>query len=398
MTRAWTTPADLQTRVRRRWADGSLLRALAEGQPFPALDLTVHGPGAGEIGENLPAVQRWIAELESGSGDGRRYELVYGEIGGRHFGRNRLPMRARVTTYDQASRLLGVAREITAYTRVLDLSAGRPVLRDWVAAHPLRALEVAGEWEQVVAAYSWLDAARGSGRYLREITAPGVDTKFVERQRTVLAQLLGVDRSATGFVASLGLRSKPESVRLRFDAGFLGLPSLLSEGTLRVAELAAARVSVQTVVIVENEITYLTLPVPSEGLVLWGKGFEVSRLGSIPWLRDAELHYWGDLDTHGFAILNSLRAWLPQTRSFLMDRETLLAHRERWGREPAPTAARLDRLTPEEVGLYSDLVCDRLADAVRLEQERIDWAWAQERLPYDGSTSGASRAGFAPDG
>jgi len=51
------------------------------------------------------------------------------------------------------------------------------------------------------------------------------------------------------------------------------------------------------------------------------------------------VHYWGDLDTHGFAILNQLRAWLPQTRSFLMDRQTLVEHRDRWGREPAPTAA-----------------------------------------------------------
>lgn len=41
------------------------------------------------------------------------------------------------------------------------------------------------------------------------------------------------------------------------------------------------------------------------------------------------VHYWGDLDTHGSAILDRLRAWLPQTRSFLMDRETLLDHRER---------------------------------------------------------------------
>lgn len=383
MTRAWTTPADLQARVRRRWADGSLLSALAQDQPFPELDLPVHGPASGQIGDDVGAVQRWIAELETGSGEGHRYDLVYREIGGRHFGRNRVPVRARVTTYDQAWRLLGVSREVAAYTRVLDVSAGHQVVRDWAAAHPLRALEVGDEWEQMIAAYSWLESARGSGRHLREITAPGVDTKFVEQHRTVLAQLLGADRSPTGFVASLGLRTKPESVRLRFDAGFLGLPCSLSEATFRVAELAVARVSVQTAVVVENEVTYLTLPVPPEGVVLWGKGFDVSRLGAIGWLRDTELHYWGDLDTHGFAILHQLRAGLPQTQSFLMDRETLLEHRERWGREPTPTAARLDRLTPAETALYSDLVSDRLGDAVRLEQERIDWSWVEARLPYE---------------
>ncbi len=116
--------------------------------------------------------------------------------------------------------------------------------------------------------------------------------------------------------------------------------------------------------------------------MIWGKGFEVNRAGALPWLREADVRYWGDLDTHGFAILHSLRAWLPQAQSVLMDRATLLAHRHRWVRESSPTSARLDRLTPDEAELYGDLVSDRLGENVRLEQERIDWAWAQERLDH----------------
>jgi hypothetical protein len=382
MTRTWTTPADLQAKVRRRWADGSLLTALAAGLPFPELDLPVRGPSAGELGDDLDAVRRWAAELEAGSRDGRRYEVVYVPIGGRHVGRNSIPGRARVTTYEQAWRLLGVTDQVAAFRRVLDLSAGVPSVRSWAAAHPLRALELAEQWEQVLAAYGWLDGARGSGRWLREITAPGVDTKFVERHRTVLSQLLGVDRSSAGFLLALGLRTKPESLRLRFDAPALGLPDALSEGTFRVDEVAALAARVSSAVIVENETTYLTVPVPDGGVVIWGKGFEVSRAGALPWLHQVDVHYWGDLDTHGFAILNQLRAGLPQARSFLMDSATLLEHRDRWVREPSPTAARLDRLTPDEAAVYADLVSDRLAEAVRLEQERVDWSWVQDRLPY----------------
>lgn len=382
MTADWTTPADLRTKVGRRWSDGALLRALAAGDAFPALDLPVRGPTAGQIGDDVAAVQRWIATLESGSEGGRRYELVRTAIGGRHFGRNRVPTRARVVSYDQAWRLLGVARDVAAFQRVRELSSSYPAALDWAVANPLRAIELCGEWEQLLAAYSWLDAARGSARYLREISAPGVDTKFVEGHRVVLAQLLGVDRTASGFISALGLGAKPETVRLRCDAGFLGLPESVSEATLRVEELAMVPVSVARAVVVENEITYLTLPVPDDGIVLWGRGFEVSRLGAIPWLRGIELHYWGDLDTHGFAILHQLRAWLPQTQSFLMDRETLLEHRDRWGREPAPTAARLDRLTAAEAALYVDLVSDAIGESVRLEQERVDWAWVVDRLPY----------------
>ena len=113
-----------------------------------------------------------------------------------------------------------------------------------------------------------------------------------------------------------------------------------------------------------------------------GKGFDVARLGRWRTLRSARVHYWGDLDTHGLAILHRLRTHLPHVESFLMDSKTLHAHRDRWGRESTPTSASLDRLTAAEAAVYDDLVSDRFAEQVRLEQERIDWAWTLERLPY----------------
>lgn len=381
MSRPWTTPADIRRKVRRRWDDGSLLYRLATAEPMPTFDLPLRGPRPAEIGEALAEVRTWIADLDAGGRDGRHYDVIRAPIGGRHFGRNEIPIRARISSYEQAWRLLGVADQVATYRRMLELSSTFPVVRQWVAAHPLRALEVADEWSPVLAAYSWLDEARGSGRHLREITAPGVDTKFVERHRELLAGLLGVDRNAAGFVAGLGLAAKPAAVRLRFDPAVLGLPVPLSEGTFRVDELAALPVTARTAVIIENETTYLTVPVPDGGVVVWGKGFEVDRVGSLPWLQNAAVHYWGDLDTHGFAILDKLRAWLPRTRSFLMDRETLLIHRQRWVREGSPTSAQLTRLDHNESDLYDDLVADRLGESVRLEQERIDWSWARYRLP-----------------
>jgi hypothetical protein len=117
-------------------------------------------------------------------------------------------------------------------------------------------------------------------------------------------------------------------------------------------------------------------------VVIWGRGFDVARLGRWAALQEAAVHYWGDLDTHGFAILHRLRIHLPQTRSFLMDSETLHAHRDRWGRESSPTSASLDLLTAGEAAVYDDLVSDRFGEQVRLEQERVNWAWTLDRLPY----------------
>ena len=66
-----------------------------------------------------------------------------------------------------------------------------------------------------------------------------------------------------------------------------------------------------------------------------------------------------------------------------MDEQTLLQHRERWVAEPSPTTADLTRLTAAERGVYEDLVTDRYGDRVRLEQERVDWAWVSERWPVE---------------
>jgi hypothetical protein len=127
-------------------------------------------------------------------------------------------------------------------------------------------------------------------------------------------------------------------------------------------------------------LTYLSVDVPDDGIVIWGKGFEVDRVGRLPWLADAEVVYWGDIDTHGYVILDRLLAWLPQTRSILMDLQTLLAHRERWVTDDRPTTSALRRLTTTEHELYTHLVGDVFGRKVRLEQERIDWGWVNDRL------------------
>ncbi len=164
---------------------------------------------------------------------------------------------------------------------------------------------------------------------------------------------------------------------MRFrSAGF----GAFSELSVRADEFAAPPPGAGRVYVIENEITYLAFPLPVGAIVIFGGGYAVDVLEPLGWLADLNLVYWGDIDTHGFAILNRLRHRFGRARSMLMDRATLLAHRGQWVTEPRPTAATLDLLDAEEADLYRDLVDGALGPSVRLEQERIRFAAIERAL------------------
>lgn len=378
----WTTPAAIAAAVRRRWDDGSLLRAFATGDPCPAIEVPIRGPVAADLGAHYERARAWAEGIRAASHNDRAYVVETGRIGGRLAGTTELPVRAVVDTYDRAWRVLGTATDAVAFRTLVDSARSVPEAREWALQSPIAAVELADEWPTVLAALQWLNANRNSGLYLRQVTAHGVDTKFIERYRGVLAPMLGVP--IRGFASALGYATKPAMVRLRFAPGVLAMPSGLSEASLRTDELRRLVVRPQRALIVENETTYLSVPVPDGGVVLWGKGYDANEPASLQWLSGIDVDYWGDLDTHGFGILHRVRAWLPQARAVLMDRETLLAHEERWGEESSPTTAQLANLDDAEAALYADLVTDRYGNRVRLEQERIDWDWALPRLGEGG--------------
>jgi hypothetical protein len=382
----WSTPADVAVKVRRRWDSGALLSAYARGDAFEPIGVLLRGPAAGEIAADLDRVRAWATALEKGSH--RRgepaYRLELRPVGGRLLGSNQLPARAWVESYDQAWRLLDVEADVVAFDELLAMTRERqPTLVDWAGEHPLRVLDLVPVWPRLLDAAAWIASHGGHGLYLRQIDAPGVDTKFVEQHRKVLADLVDVllpqgavdTGPRTDLAVRYGYRSKPRYVRLRFGADAFpdGTLSGLSEATLRADELARLEPAARRVFMLENEVTYLAFPVPEGSVVLWGAGYTVGLAGSLPWLAGKDVRYWGDLDTHGFAILNRLRHHCADAQSLLMDRGTLLAHRDRWGTEPQPTSAHLDRLTAAESDLYQDLVEGTFGENVRLEQERIGW-------------------------
>jgi len=380
----WTTPADIRTRLRRRWRSGELLKLWSAKEPFPEIEFPLRGPSARDLADHLAPARAWAEAVRRASEHGRAFDVVDTQVGGRHLGRTTIPGRVRIGAFDQAWHLLGVRDDVQRYRELLDITPVPDPAHAWARTHPMKALEVAGEWAHLLRASEWLRRNRGSGKYLRQVSAPGIDTKFLENRRRVLAEVLGVRAGATDFTTDLGLNGKPAQLGLRFAPGAFGLPLPLTEAQLRGEDFqalaAGAGRGITRVLLIENEVTYLSVPVPPAGVVMWDRGYAVNHPGSLAWLHELEVAYWGDIDSHGFAILSRLRRHLPNVTSVLMDEQTLLTREDRWVREPRHTAAELTHLTPTEFDLYRDLVTDRFAERIRLEQEYVDWRWALDRL------------------
>lgn len=391
MTPRWSEVSDLTERLRKRWATGCYLRAYARQEPWEPVELLVKSPTASELLEDFDHAVRWNERFRRHShtrAGEPRFAVEHRTVRSRALGTNVLPARIRIESFEQLCALLGTADDVEALDTVIgQTTAHSPGLLPWVVSHPIDALDHRDIWRDVLAAVNWIVASAGKNVYLRHIDVPGIDTKFVERHQRLLTRLLvevlpreRVGASQKTFTARFGFRDKPHYTRLRLLAPVAGIPPALTELRLRTDELAALGLDTRTVFIIENEISYLAFPDVPQAVAIFGQGFGLTALERLTWLHDRELVYWGDIDTHGFAILNRLRARFDNVRSILMDHDTLLAHPNQLVTEPDPIDEALPHLTESERSLYQDLVEDRFGRSVRLEQERVRFSLVRTAL------------------
>jgi hypothetical protein len=228
------------------------------------------------------------------------------------------------------------------------------------------------DFTRLAGVLEWLRVHPASGLYIRQLPIRGVDTKWVQKYRPLVTRL---HEAATGG-SGLGLVDKPDLVRVRFLDPVLS-PGGLSDLAAPVTELAAMDLSPDVVYVFENLESVLAMPPLRGAVVVHGSGYAVDRLARIPWIRDLGVVYWGDLDSHGFGILNRLRAQHIAVSTVLMDLATLEAFKDLWGHEPKPAVGTMRHLLQEEIAMVEQLA---IRGNVRLEQERIDWSTAMEAL------------------
>ncbi len=388
-TNDWTSPDDLAAQVERLWQRGRLLSKRFAGESLFPLTLRLKRPSAQDLTNRFDDVRCWIRELDAASRQRRGfgYDIVSEEINHRQLGRNQIPTGIVVATEHDALALIGRQAEAEIFDTLARETVARfPALRTWIARKPLAIVAHAAEWSRALAVLDWFVAHPCSGFYLRQLDIAGVDTKFIETRRGLLAELLdqllpptSSDQVAPSFEHRFGLRGRPALVRLRVLDSSLKIGGL-SDVTCPVEQLALLDLPVARIFITENEINGLAFPDMAGSIVLFKLGYALDLLSQISWFGDRHIHYWGDIDTHGFAMLDRLRAIFPKAKSLLMDHETLLAHKTLWVREDVPYTGSLARLNEQEQALYDDLRQNTLGNGVRLEQERIPFSRLQRAL------------------
>lgn len=386
---SWTRPSDLRAQVQRLWDRGAVLTSLVTGEPLFPKRLTLKGPTSAEMADHFAEVRGWIGELRAMP----HCRVVMREFNHRVLGTNVVPREIWIDTVEDAWTLISKSREVARFTVLIDLTRSQqPQLLEWLARRPMWALELSDQWSLLLQIVSWLETHPRPGIYLRQVDIPGVHSKFIEAHRGVLAELLDIvlppehiDPAASGvskFSQRYGFYDKPLRIRFRIlDPEQTLLPGTrVQDITLDSESFVLLNPSITRVFITENEINFLAFPQVKDSMVIFGAGYGFDMLTKAEWLARCRIHYWGDIDTHGFAILDQLRCRFDHVESFLMDRKTLLTFTSQWGKEIKQTLRDLLRLSPEERALYDDLRDNRICLNLRLEQERIGFSWVESAL------------------
>lgn len=391
------TPAEIKEKALKIWQTGRFLAAyLQEEELFP-LEITFRKVTGREALESFAGMREWLARLRDGSKErlGYGYSLEFTSVNHRQLGPQLFPSQIRFDTPRDFLRFIGRQKEFEHFQALVKQTLEeQPVLKGWLEQRPLKILENQGVWLQILAVCRFLNGNPMPHRHIRELDIPGVDSKFIEQNKSILRELLDIilsteaihgeitTLSGHGFERRFGFKYDEPQIRFRLlDADLAGRWGI-SDISVPLGQFLTISTPCDRVIITENKINGLSFPPLPQAIVVFGLGYGINTLREVEWFNGKEIFYWGDIDTHGFSILSQFRSYFPHVESFLMDRETLLEFRNLWGREDDAKrcTADLPHLRDHELRLYLHLKNNVLGDNVRLEQERIAFGYLCQRL------------------
>ena len=380
------TPEEIRTKALKLWNSRKLLRAWASDDNLFPLRIPFTAPDGRALSDRYPEVRQWIRllVLKSKGNSSSGYRIVFKTVNHRSLGTQEIP---REIWFDELRDLLVFIGKEEAFRQFQMLSKTTkqrlPRLESYLLKKPLKALDLYPHWEKLLTICEYFIANPMPDRYIRQLDIHGIDTKFIEQHKPVLAELLdialpeaAVNAMQKHFEQRFGLKYDGSIIRFRILDTNLTIAGL-SDISLPLSQFKTLQIDIDIVFITENKINGLSFPEVDRALVIFGLGYGVHMLAEVDWLSTKSIYYWGDIDTHGFAILSQVRSHFPKTTSILMDRNTLLAHKSLWVTEQNEKrfVDELNNLTGPEQELLTALRNNSMGANIRLEQERIQYEY-----------------------
>ena len=383
------TPKALKQRALKIWQRGDLHRAWLQKTSYFPLDIPLKNIPAKVLLTDFSEVQDAIEQLRQDS-QKQGYVITDKVITHRQLGEQSIPSVISFATETIFLNYLSQSAALEQFKTLTRQSLQQePLFEAWIIRSPFKLMKYADVWSQLLNVCLYFKDNPQPNRYIRQLDIKGVDSKFIEQHKGILNALLAQTLDETsyndtvsglsnhGFERRYGLRYDLPLIRLRIldaDLAINGLTDL----TLTVNEFKRLSIAAKTVFIAENKINGLAFPDYPNAIVIFGLGYAVNLLADAHCLQDKSLYYWGDIDTHGFAILSRLRHYYPQVKSLLMDQHTLEQFSDLTVFELLEKSEQkpLSHLNHDENTLYQILQ----KSLVRLEQERIAFCYLKHRL------------------
>jgi hypothetical protein len=377
-------PIQIKKKSTRLYAQ--FLRAIITGESCFPIEFPV-----GAIPKDYPALSKSVNQLIERSKQSLNYgySLELESRNTRQHGPQSLPIRIAIETESDYLRFIQKTAEVAQFRLDLELIQTQiPALEPWLRHNPLKVIKYSESWNDLIQVCLYFQQTPQPHLYIRELPIR-VHTKFIEQHKGILRELLEAILLADQLTSVEGekeytfekrfsLRYREPLIRLRLlDPSLIaryGFPA--TDISLPLSEFRQLNLVPHRCLITENLMNFLTLPPVADSFAIFGSGYGVRALKTIPWLSTCPIFYWGDLDVDGFRILSQLRSDFPQVISMMMDWETFETFRDFAVPVAVAIAEPLPQLTTDETALYEHLAqCQQ-----RLEQERIHQAYANSIL------------------
>ena len=375
------TPKEIQEQCLKWWKD-VLLSSIESVSYFPKDINRIGKISSKDILNKLSDYKHSIELLVSNSKVVRKvgYSIIIEDRQFDKIGKQPVPQKISIDNIEDYLRVAGKEKEYQIFLRnVLLIQNELPLLIEWVKVNPARLIEHE-TWLETLKVCKYFLVTPKPDLYIRQLPID-IHTKYIWDNKVIVQSLLEflipehINKDEQKFELRFNLRYSEHLIRIRFLDKILSPLDNATDISLTVSEFNDFHSHCDNIFVAENLMNFLTLPYLTKTIAVWsGGGFNVSHLKDIPWLKSKQFYYWGDIDAHGFQILNQFRTYFSNTIAVMMDEETLSSFTSASG-QPA-TNQNLQRLTESEFKLYNHL----RQNNIRLEQEKITQTFADEKI------------------